>query len=130
MGKPGDQAEAGQQYEQRLLTDGPKVLRTGVALATATWQGFLRTMNWQLADVDRVITHQVGRSNRESLLAALSLNQDQDFPTYAQLGNMGSVALPLSMALADQERVLRRGQRVGLLGIGSGLNCIMMGVEW
>jgi hypothetical protein len=26
--------------------------------------------------------------------------------------------------------VIQRGERVGFLGIGSGLNCLMLGIEW
>ena len=33
--------------------------------------------------------------------------------------------------LSDFERgVLSRGDRVAWLGIGSGLNCLMLGIEW
>ena len=30
----------------------------------------------------------------------------------------------------DLSEFLRPGDRVGFLGIGSGLNCLMLGVEW
>jgi 3-oxoacyl-[acyl-carrier-protein] synthase-3 len=53
-----------------------------------------------------------------------------DFVAYEDLGNTGTVALPLATALAHERGFLAPGHRVGLLGIGSGLNCIMLGVEW
>ena len=37
---------------------------------------------------------------------------------------------PESEALAAADVTLRPGDRVGLLGIGSGLNCLMLGLEW
>jgi 3-oxoacyl-[acyl-carrier-protein] synthase-3 len=46
------------------------------------------------------------------------------------LGNMGTVSLPLTAALAEERDFLRPGDRVGWLGIGSGLNCLMLGLEW
>ena len=46
------------------------------------------------------------------------------------LGNIGTVSLPLTAALAEEREFLRPGDRVGFLGIGSGLNCLMLGVEW
>ena len=36
----------------------------------------------------------------------------------------------VTAAIADERGVLKPGQRVAFLGIGSGLNCMMMGVEW
>jgi len=36
----------------------------------------------------------------------------------------------VTAAIAEERGVLRAGQRVGFLGIGSGLTCLMMGLEW
>jgi 3-oxoacyl-[acyl-carrier-protein] synthase-3 len=54
----------------------------------------------------------------------------KDFSTYETLGNIGPVSLPLTAAMADEQGFLCAGDRVGFLGIGTGLNCFMMGLEW
>jgi 3-oxoacyl-[acyl-carrier-protein] synthase-3 len=46
------------------------------------------------------------------------------------LGNTGSAALPLSLSRAVEAGFVRTGDKVALLGIGSGLNCLMLGLEW
>jgi len=79
---------------------------------------------------DKVICHQVGASHRDSILKTLGIAEEKDFSTYPYLGNMGTVSLPLTAALAEEREFLRPGDRVGFLGIGSGLNCLMLGVEW
>ena len=43
---------------------------------------------------------------------------------------MGTVSLPLTLAIAAEREEILTGERVGLLGIGSGLNCLILGVEW
>ena len=53
-----------------------------------------------------------------------------DFTTFGHLGNTGSVAVPLTAAIAAERGVFAPGHRVAWLGIGSGLNCLMLGVEW
>jgi 3-oxoacyl-[acyl-carrier-protein] synthase III len=58
------------------------------------------------------------------------IGQEKDFSSYAYLGNMGTVSLPLTAALASQRGFLQAGQRVAFLGIGSGLNCMMLGWQW
>ncbi|MEL6179981.1 MAG: 3-oxoacyl-[acyl-carrier-protein] synthase III C-terminal domain-containing protein, partial [Myxococcota bacterium] len=55
---------------------------------------------------------------------------ERDFVAYDFLGNTGTVALPLALALADERGFVEPGDRVGLFGIGSGLNCLMLGVDW
>jgi len=40
------------------------------------------------------------------------------------------VALPATLAAAVDAGAVSAGTRVGLLGIGSGLNCLMLALEW
>ncbi|MEO7413086.1 MAG: 3-oxoacyl-[acyl-carrier-protein] synthase III C-terminal domain-containing protein, partial [Opitutaceae bacterium] len=74
--------------------------------------------------------HQVGSTHRRKLYEALGLDLGKDFSTFEQLGNTGSVALPATLAAAIDANAVREGDRVALLGIGSGLNCLMLALEW
>ncbi len=120
----------GPHVEEYAQTDAIGVLKHGEALFTATWHDLLREMEWTLDDVDRWVAHQIGRAHREAMLAGTGLSDDKDYVTYPFLGNMGTVALPLTAALAEERGVLKEGQNVGFLGIGSGLNCLMLGCRW
>jgi 3-oxoacyl-[acyl-carrier-protein] synthase III len=113
-----------------MFTDSVALLKYGVDLGLRTWTAFLRRLGWAQETVDKVICHQVGASHRESILKALGISRDKEYSTYPFLGNMGTVSLPLTAALAEEREFLRPGDRVGLLGIGSGLNCLMLGVDW
>jgi 3-oxoacyl-[acyl-carrier-protein] synthase-3 len=87
-------------------------------------------MGWRAEQIDRTICHQVGAAHQRAILRALALPERIDFTTFAHLGNMGSVSLPLTAAIAAERGELQRGDKVALLGIGSGLNCLMLGLEW
>jgi acyl-CoA:acyl-CoA alkyltransferase len=115
---------------QFTSTDSAAVLRYGVELGLRTWNAFLSRLGWAAGTVDKVICHQVGASHRDSILKALGIAEDKEFSTYPFLGNMGTVSLPLTAALAEEREFLLPGNRVGFLGIGSGLNCLMLGVDW
>ncbi len=115
---------------QFTSTDSVAVLRYGVELGLRTWNAFLSRLGWAADTVDKVICHQVGASHRDSILKTLGISEDKEFSTYPFLGNMGTVSLPLTAALAEEREFLRPGDRVGFLGIGSGLNCLMLGVDW
>ena len=67
---------------------------------------------------------------RDALLRLINLPAERDFITYPTLGNIGTVSLPITAAIAEEQGFLCAGDRIGLLGIGSGLNCVMLGVEW
>jgi 3-oxoacyl-[acyl-carrier-protein] synthase-3 len=113
-----------------MVTDSVGVLKNGVALGQRTWQAFMQKLQWSSEIVDKVICHQVGSTHRETILKTLNLDPDKDFSTHAYLGNIGTVSLPLTAALAEEREFLCPGDRVGFLGIGSGLNCLMLGWEW
>lgn len=120
----------GLQQLQYMATDSVSVLKHGVQLGRETWQAFLKEMNWSPAQVERVICHQVGSGHQDAILSSLQIAKEKDFTTYRFLGNMGTAALPVTAAIADERGILKAGQRVAFLGIGSGLTCLMMGLEW
>jgi 3-oxoacyl-[acyl-carrier-protein] synthase-3 len=116
--------------KQFMSTDSVAILKYGVELGLRTWKAFLGSLGWATEMVDKVICHQVGACHRDSILRALNISVDKEYSTYEYLGNIGTVSLPLTAALAEERDFLRPGDRVGFLGIGSGLNCLMLGVEW
>jgi acyl-CoA:acyl-CoA alkyltransferase len=118
------------RYRQFTSTDAASVLSHGVDLGKETWRDFTRSLGWRDGQVDKVICHQVGSSHREAILKSLGIPESKDFSTFAYLGNMGTVSLPMTVALAEDRGFLQGGDRVAFLGIGSGLNCMMLGVEW
>ena len=126
----GLQKRDGALHDEFMATDSVSVLKHGVALGSRTWQAFLEEMSWTGDSVDKVICHQVGSEHQKHILKELGIAEDKDYTTYEFLGNIGTVSLPITAALAHERGVLNSGDSVGFLGIGSGLNCLMLGLEW
>ena len=115
---------------QVMSTDSVAVLKHGVDLGLRNWRNFLHKFGWASDLIDKVICHQVGTPHRDMVFKALGIDRAKDFSTYPYLGNIGTVSLPLTAALAEERGFLKPGDRVGFLGIGSGLNCLMLGIDW
>jgi 3-oxoacyl-[acyl-carrier-protein] synthase-3 len=64
------------------------------------------------------------------MLDAFGLSPERDSVTFDRLGNTGSVALPLTLAAAATRNELNAGDRVAMLGIGSGINSVMLAAHW
>jgi 3-oxoacyl-[acyl-carrier-protein] synthase-3 len=124
----GDRAASG--AGPTMSTDAEALLEAGVALAQRTFARFLGELGWSRAELARVVTHQVGAAHRRLLFERLELDPALDFATFATLGNTGSAALPSALALALEAEQIAPGARVALLGIGSGIHCLMLGAEW
>jgi 3-oxoacyl-[acyl-carrier-protein] synthase-3 len=115
---------------QVMRTDSVGVLKHGVTLGIETYRDFKQAMQWGPDLPDKVICHQVGSVHQRTILESINLDPQKDFSTYRFLGNIGTVSLPITAAIADERQFLQPGDRVGFMGIGSGLNCIILGVRW
>ncbi|MBI3296866.1 MAG: 3-oxoacyl-ACP synthase III [Elusimicrobia bacterium] len=122
--------KARKPVEEVMRTDAVAVLKNGVTLGRDCWREFLGAVGWTAAAVDKVVCHQVGRAHQDEILAAFGVPPAKDFTTFEHLGNIGTVSLPLTAAVAEERDGLLPGDKVGFLGIGSGLNCLMLGWEW
>ena len=117
-------------HRDHMRTDATATLKNGVLLGRRTWEELLEELGMRPEEFDRTVCHQVGSAHRRSILESLGVPEEKDFPAYEYLGNMGSAAQPVAAAIAEEREFLLPGHKVALLGIGSGLNTIMMGVEW
>jgi 3-oxoacyl-[acyl-carrier-protein] synthase-3 len=122
----GDTAAGGLDMQ----TDSEALLEAGVEVAARCWARFKAETGWDEKTPDTVICHQVGKQHQRRLFDKLGLDDAKDFSTFAWLGNVGSVSLPITLARAVEEGRVRPGAKVALLGIGSGLSCQMMALQW
>jgi 3-oxoacyl-[acyl-carrier-protein] synthase-3 len=113
-----------------MQTDSEELMRQGIAAGARTFDDFLLTAGWERSDIARAFCHQVGVAHRKLMFDALELDPTIDFATLEWLGNTGAAALPITMALGIEQGRIAAGDRVAMLGIGSGINCLMIGAEW
>ena len=112
-----------------MQTNAEGLLDAGIALAATTWDEFEEELGWTRETPDCFVCHQVGRTHQRRLFDSLGLDRSRDFTTYEYMGNVGSVSLPFTLHKAVESGLIKAGQKAALLGIGSGLSTVMLGVE-
>jgi acyl-CoA:acyl-CoA alkyltransferase len=125
-----DDSGAGREWSPLMDTDSETLMKEGCRLAGKTWARTREVLGWSNEEVNRVFCHQVGKGHRKLMYESVGLDPEKDFSTLEFLGNTGSASLPTTLAMGIEKNVLQSGDKAALLGIGSGLNCLMMGVEW
>jgi len=113
-----------------MQTNSEALMKHGIETGAETFKYFLAESGWTRKDIDKTVCHQVGVAHRKLLFEALGLETQLDYATLETLGNTGAAAVPLTLALALEAGHIGANDRVALLGIGSGINCQMIGVEW
>jgi 3-oxoacyl-[acyl-carrier-protein] synthase-3 len=113
-----------------MRTDTTGLLSAGLGLATRTFARAERELGWAVHELDHVVMHQVSRVHTEHLARALGVPLERVPVIYPEHGNVGPASVPMTLAGAAESGRVRRGERVALMGIGSGLNCAMAEVIW
>ncbi|MFC1587147.1 3-oxoacyl-ACP synthase III [Planctomycetota bacterium] len=113
-----------------MRTAAETLMKRGCELADTTWNTMLHVLGWVDQEIDRIFCHQVGKAYRTLLYRTLGLDLSKDFSTLEYLGNIGSVSLPITTAIGIEKGIIKQGDKFAMLGIGSGLNCMMIGCEW
>ncbi|MHB2019777.1 MAG: 3-oxoacyl-ACP synthase III [Candidatus Xenobia bacterium] len=113
-----------------MITDLKTLLHAGLDLASRTWDVACSTFGWTARNVDLFVCHQVGSTHHKAIFERLGLDPERSYVTYPFLGNMGPASVPITLALARDRGRVKTGDRLALMGIGSGLNCAMMELVW
>ena len=114
----------------QMRTDAPKLLTEGINIAKETFNRSQTWLKMSTASFSAFCMHQVGKANHEGILKALGLPSDRTIKLYPEFGNTGAAAVPLALAFSVESGLVSTGATALLMGIGSGLNCWMMGVRW
>ena len=113
-----------------METDSTALMNAGVALAKETFSQGRDEFGWAPDYFNRLICHQVSAANTKKMCQSLGLEESNLVKTFPDYGNMGPAAVPFTLDLAREKGLLSPGDRLALMGIGSGLCCSMMEVQW
>jgi 3-oxoacyl-[acyl-carrier-protein] synthase-3 len=126
----GEDEAVGSGMQPIMRTAAEQLMREGVATGAVTFERFLADADWSVKEIQKTFCHQVGSAHRKLMLQSLGLDVSRDYSTLKWLGNTGSVALPITMARGIEQGHVDANDNVAMLGIGSGINCVMLGLNW
>jgi 3-oxoacyl-[acyl-carrier-protein] synthase-3 len=126
----GRDESADAQMQSLMQTESETLMREGIAVGKLAFDDFLAERGWQRGDIDKTFCHQVGKAHQKLMFESLGLDPKIDYTTLEYLGNTGSVAAPMTAAIGIENSRLQKGDKVALMGIGSGINVIVLGLEW
>ena len=81
-------------------------------------------------EVRCVVPHQANRRLVEAMVERLGGNPDRVFFNLDRVGNTSTASVPIALAEAVQQGLVRRGDLVLLVGFGAGLNWAAALLEW
>jgi len=114
----------------RMVTDTRMLLIEGLKLATATFAAARQALGWVVEELDEFVIHQVSKAHTKAFLKAFRIDPKKVLTIFGEHGNIGPASVPIVLSKLREVGRLKKGSRIALLGIGSGLNCSMAEVVW
>ena len=114
----------------RMVTDTRMLLIEGLKLAQKTFLAAKLALGWAVEELDQFVIHQVSRVHTEAFIKAFGIDPQKVMTIFNEHGNIGPASVPIVLSKLKELGRLKKGDRVALLGIGSGLNCSMAEVVW
>lgn len=113
-----------------MVTKGHELLVAGLGLAARTWKKAVDEFGWKIEDFDHCVLHQVSKVHTEQFCEIVGLDVESVFRLYPYFANIGPAGVPIVLSKLNEEGRLKSGDRIAVMGIGSGLNCTMAELRW
>ena len=110
-----------------MYTDLKGLLDAGLQLSEDLWVEATQEFDWA-AGMDRYVIHQVSQVHTNAVCERLGIDPTRVPRTFPEYGNIGPASVPFT--LAGEAHDLVDGDRVLLMGIGSGLNASILEIAW
>ena len=99
-------------------------------LANKTFAAAKVALGWAVDELDQFVIHQVSRPHTQAFIKSFGIDPQKVMTIFTEHGNIGPASVPIVLSKLKELGKLKKGDRIALLGIGSGLNCTMAEVEW
>jgi 3-oxoacyl-[acyl-carrier-protein] synthase III len=110
-----------------MTTDLKGLLDAGLQLSEDLWSEAAAEFDWSQG-MDRYVIHQVSQVHTDAICERLGIDPTRVPRTFPERGNIGPASVPVT--LAGEVDTLVDGDRVLLMGIGSGLNACCLEIAW
>jgi len=114
----------------RMVTDTRMLLIEGIKLAQKTFIAAKQALGWAVDELDQFVIHQVSQVHTAAFIKAFGIDPKKVLTIFGEHGNIGPASVPIVLSKLKELGRLKKGDRIALLGIGSGLNCSMAEVVW
>ena len=114
----------------RMVTDTRMLLIEGLKLAQKTFVAAKAGLGWAVDELDQFVIHQVSQPHTQAVVKAFGIDPKKVMTIFGEHGNIGPASVPIVLSKLKELGRLKKGDRIALMGIGSGLNCSMAEVVW
>lgn len=115
--------------EHPMSTDSRMMFDAAIRHYPGMFNSLMKEIGWSIDDIDVIVPHQASLKIIRRAMEAINYPMEKCAVSVDFYGNMASVSIPFTLKQSIETGQLTRGNRVGILGFGSGLSFSMMAFE-
>jgi 3-oxoacyl-[acyl-carrier-protein] synthase-3 len=112
---------------ETMKTDLKGLLDAGLELSSGLWAEASGEFGWD-EGISRYFVHQISQVHTDAICQRLGIEPDRVPRSFPEYGNIGPASVPFTLAGGRED--LQPGDRILLMGIGSGLNASCLEIRW
>ncbi len=113
-----------------ITMNGPEVFKFAVNVICLATRQAVKSAGLEMSDIELVVPHQANIRILKSAAKALELPPEKVFINVDRYGNTSAASVPIALCEAVEERRLKDGDHLVLVGFGGGLSWAAMVLEW
>ncbi|MDR2871268.1 MAG: 3-oxoacyl-ACP synthase III [Xanthomonadaceae bacterium] len=113
-----------------MISDPQTLMVEGIRLAQKTFDIAKQALGWVVDELDQFVIHQVSKVHTRALIRAIGMDAKKVMTIFGDHGNIGPAGVPIVLSKLKELGKLKKGDRIALVGVGSGLNCTIAEVVW
>jgi len=113
-----------------IKMEGNQVFKFAVKRMGQASLDVLEKANYKAEDVDLFIPHQANTRIISAAAKRLNLDDDEVYVNLPEYGNTSSASVPIAMAEAKDNGLIKNGDKIVLVAFGAGLTWASAFIEW
>ena len=129
---PEEDVERRKNYKNNktIWQDGSEVFKFAVRIMTHATEKVIEKTNIKIEDIKYIIPHQANMRIVDGAAKRLGVALEKVYTTISKYGNISSASIPVAMADAYEEKCLKKGDQLVLVGFGGGLTWGSALIKW
>lgn len=113
-----------------IKMDGREIFKFAVTVITQSIDELLKSSGLKLEDIDYIIPHQANTRIIEFTAKKLGVSQDKFYVNIERFGNTSAASIAIALDEMNEKGMLKKGDKIILVGFGGGLTYGGMIIEW
>lgn len=123
-------ADEAAKIESKISMNGREVFKFAVKAMENSVKNVLEASKIDIDDIDYIVPHQANIRIIEFVAKKLEISMDKFFVNLNNYGNTSGATIPLALDEMNKKGMLKKGNKIILVGFGGGLTWGAVIIEW